>query len=32
VIWSPSATATDRAGNAQSTATRTETGTADKDF
>jgi hypothetical protein len=31
MIWSP-ATATDRAGNAQSTATRTETGTADKDF
>jgi hypothetical protein len=32
MVWSPSATATDRAGNAESTATRTETGTADKDF
>ena len=32
MIWSPSATATDRAGNAESTTTRTETGTADKDF
>ncbi|MDX6605813.1 MAG: large repetitive protein [Solirubrobacterales bacterium] len=32
MIWSPSATATDRAANAESTATRTETGTADKDF
>jgi hypothetical protein len=32
MIWSPSATATDRAGNAESTATRTETGSADRDF
>jgi hypothetical protein len=32
MIWSPAATAIDRAGNAMSTATRTETGTADKDF
>ena len=32
LIWSPSATATDRAGNAESTTTKTETGTADKDF
>jgi hypothetical protein len=32
MIWSPSATATDRAGNAESTTTKTETGTADKDF
>jgi hypothetical protein len=32
MIWSPSATATDRAGNAENTATRTETGTQDKDF
>jgi hypothetical protein len=32
MIWSPSATPTDRAGNAESTAARTETGTADKDF
>jgi hypothetical protein len=32
IIWSPSATATDRAGNAESTATRTETGSGDKDF
>jgi hypothetical protein len=32
MIWSPSASAFDRAGNAESTATKTETGTADKDF
>jgi hypothetical protein len=32
MVWSPSATATDRAANAESTATKTETGTADKDF
>lgn len=32
MIWSPSASAFDRAGNAQSTATRTETGTSDRDF
>jgi hypothetical protein len=32
MIWSPSASAYDWAGNAQSTATRTETGTADKEF
>jgi hypothetical protein len=32
MVWSPSATATDRAGNRQTTATRTETGTSDKDF
>jgi hypothetical protein len=32
MIWSPPATGTDRAGNAESTATKTETGTADKDF
>ena len=32
MIWTPSATATDRAGNACSTTARTETGTADKDF
>jgi hypothetical protein len=32
MIWTPSATATDRAGNAESTTARTETGTADRDF
>ncbi|MFN8160605.1 MAG: Ig-like domain-containing protein [Solirubrobacterales bacterium] len=32
MIWTPSATATDRAGNAMSTATATETGAADKEF
>jgi hypothetical protein len=32
MIWSPSASAYDRAGNAESTATRSETGTADKEF
>lgn len=32
MIWTPSATATDRAGNAASTAARTETGASDKDF
>jgi hypothetical protein len=32
MIWTPSATATDRAGNATATATRTETGTSDVDF
>jgi hypothetical protein len=32
MIWSPSASAFDRAGNAESAATKTETGTADKDF
>jgi hypothetical protein len=32
MIWSPSATATDRAGNAETTTTQNETGTADKDF
>jgi hypothetical protein len=32
MIWSPSSSAFDRAGNAQSTATRTETGTSDRDF
>jgi hypothetical protein len=32
MIWTPSATATDRAGNAGSTANITESGTADKDF
>jgi hypothetical protein len=32
MIWTPSATATDRAGNAESTANRTETGTTDRDF
>jgi len=32
MIWTPSATATDRAGNAESTANVTETGAADKDF
>ncbi|MEX2555755.1 MAG: hypothetical protein WEB06_08990 [Actinomycetota bacterium] len=30
--WTPSATATDRAGNACSTSSKTETGTADKEF
>lgn len=32
MIWTPSASATDRAGNAASTAPRTETGTTDRDF
>jgi hypothetical protein len=32
MVWAPSALATDRAGNAESTTTRTETGTADKEF
>jgi hypothetical protein len=32
MIWTPSATATDRAGNAAATTARTETGTADGDF
>jgi hypothetical protein len=32
MIMSPSATATDRAGNAESTTSRTETGSADRDF
>jgi hypothetical protein len=32
MVWTPTATATDRAGNASSTAPRTETGTADRDF
>ena len=32
MIWTPSATATDLAGNAMSTTTRTETGSADRDF
>jgi hypothetical protein len=32
MVWTPSATATDRAGNAASTTNRTETGAADKDF
>lgn len=32
IVWTPTATATDRAGNASSTAPRTETGTADRDF
>ncbi|HYJ23015.1 MAG TPA: hypothetical protein VEW07_13445 [Solirubrobacterales bacterium] len=32
MTWSPSASAYDLAGNAQSTATRTETGSADKEF
>jgi hypothetical protein len=32
MIWTPSASAYDRAGNAESTATRTETGSADKEF
>lgn len=32
MIWSPSASAYDWAGNAQSTVTRTETGSADKEF
>jgi hypothetical protein len=32
MIWTPSATATDAAGNAASTTARTETGTADLDF
>jgi hypothetical protein len=32
MVWTPSATATDRAGNATSTTSRTETGTADRDF
>jgi hypothetical protein len=32
MVWSPSAAATDRAGNAESTAPRTESGTVDKDF
>jgi len=32
MVWTPSATATDRAGNATSTANVNETGTADKEF
>jgi hypothetical protein len=32
MIWTPSATATDRAGNAAATTARTETGTSDVDF
>jgi hypothetical protein len=32
LVWTPSATATDLAGNAMSTAPRTETGAADRDF
>lgn len=32
MVWSPSATATDRAGNAMGTSSLTETGSADKDF
>jgi hypothetical protein len=32
MIWSPLATTTDRAGNAESTTARTETGTLDRDF
>jgi hypothetical protein len=32
MIWTPSASAYDRAGNAETTTTRSETGTADKDF
>lgn len=32
MIWSPSVTAYDRAGNAETSATRTESGTADKEF
>jgi hypothetical protein len=32
MVWTPSATATDRAGNAMSTAAKTESGSADKDF
>lgn len=32
MVWSPSVTATDRAGNAESATTRTETGASDKDF
>jgi hypothetical protein len=32
MTWTPSAAATDLAGNATSTATTTETGVADKDF
>jgi hypothetical protein len=32
MIWTPSASAYDRAGNAETTTARTETGTADKDF
>jgi hypothetical protein len=32
MVWSPSTTATDRAGNAMSATTRNETGSADKDF
>jgi hypothetical protein len=32
MIWSPSSTATDRAANAESITTRTETGTLDRDF
>ena len=32
MIWTPSATGTDRAGNAAATTNRSETGTADKDF
>lgn len=32
MIWTPSTTATDRAGNAESATAKTETGTADKDF
>ena len=32
MVWTPAATATDRAGNAASTAPKTETGTTDRDF
>jgi hypothetical protein len=32
MVWTPSATATDRAGNAESTTTVTESGTADREF
>ncbi len=32
MVWTPSASAYDRAGNAETTTARTETGTADKDF
>jgi len=31
-VWTPSASAFDRAGNAMTTTIRTETGTSDKDF
>jgi hypothetical protein len=32
MTWTPSTTATDRAGNAMSSSSRTEAGTSDKDF